>query len=176
MPKLVVDGDRIVTERTRSRPAASPAGSSACRRGRRSSGSPTRQRPGAGAATDTASTTPRSRSQRSTPPEARARRPRSTQARPRRRPRTEETCQRPKAGDPPATAVTQTPSALASRCSTARPYQPARSSCASGERTFTRATTSAGASDDTLFATADGKVKFGSRHGRRLVDVLPLED
>jgi len=26
--------------------------------------------------------------------------------------------------------------------------------------------------DDTLFATADGKVKFGSRHGRKLVDVL----
>ena len=29
--------------------------------------------------------------------------------------------------------------------------------------------------DDTLFATADGKVKFGSRKGRKLVDVLPLE-
>jgi large subunit ribosomal protein L27 len=27
--------------------------------------------------------------------------------------------------------------------------------------------------DDTLFATAEGKVKFGSRKGRRLVDVLP---
>jgi large subunit ribosomal protein L27 len=26
--------------------------------------------------------------------------------------------------------------------------------------------------DDTLFALADGKVKFGSRHGRKLVDVL----
>ena len=26
--------------------------------------------------------------------------------------------------------------------------------------------------DDTLFATADGKVKFGSRRGRKLVDVL----
>jgi len=26
--------------------------------------------------------------------------------------------------------------------------------------------------DDTLFATADGLVKFGSRKGRRLVDVL----
>jgi large subunit ribosomal protein L27 len=26
--------------------------------------------------------------------------------------------------------------------------------------------------DDTLFATADGKVKFGFRRGRRLVDVL----
>ncbi len=26
--------------------------------------------------------------------------------------------------------------------------------------------------DDTLFATADGVVKFGSRKGRRLVDVL----
>ena len=26
--------------------------------------------------------------------------------------------------------------------------------------------------DDTLFATADGKVKFGRRRGRRLVDVL----
>ena len=26
--------------------------------------------------------------------------------------------------------------------------------------------------DDTLFATADGTVKFGSRRGRRLVDVL----
>ena len=29
--------------------------------------------------------------------------------------------------------------------------------------------------DDTLFATADGRVKFGSRRGRRLVDVLPSE-
>jgi large subunit ribosomal protein L27 len=29
--------------------------------------------------------------------------------------------------------------------------------------------------DDTLFATADGKVKFGSRGGRRLVDILPGE-
>jgi large subunit ribosomal protein L27 len=27
--------------------------------------------------------------------------------------------------------------------------------------------------DDTLFATAEGKVKFGCRKGRRLVDVLP---
>ncbi len=26
--------------------------------------------------------------------------------------------------------------------------------------------------DDTLFATSDGKVKFGFRQGRRLVDVL----
>ena len=30
--------------------------------------------------------------------------------------------------------------------------------------------------DDTLFAKADGRVKFGSRHGRRLVDVVPVED
>lgn len=29
--------------------------------------------------------------------------------------------------------------------------------------------------DDTLFARAGGRVKFGSRHGRRLVDVLPDE-
>lgn len=29
--------------------------------------------------------------------------------------------------------------------------------------------------DDTLFATADGTVKFGSRHGRKLVDILPAE-
>jgi large subunit ribosomal protein L27 len=27
--------------------------------------------------------------------------------------------------------------------------------------------------DDTLFATAAGKVKFGQRKGRKLVDVLP---
>lgn len=27
--------------------------------------------------------------------------------------------------------------------------------------------------DDTLFATSDGVVKFGSRRGRKLVDVLP---
>jgi large subunit ribosomal protein L27 len=27
--------------------------------------------------------------------------------------------------------------------------------------------------DDTLFATTDGKVKFGERKGRKLVDVLP---
>ncbi len=29
--------------------------------------------------------------------------------------------------------------------------------------------------DDTLFALADGKVKFGERKGRRLVDVLPAD-
>src|SRR5438046_8356050 len=29
--------------------------------------------------------------------------------------------------------------------------------------------------DDTLFATATGKVKFGSRKGRKLVDVLPAD-
>jgi large subunit ribosomal protein L27 len=28
--------------------------------------------------------------------------------------------------------------------------------------------------DDTLFATADGSVKFGSRRGRKLVDILPV--
>jgi large subunit ribosomal protein L27 len=27
--------------------------------------------------------------------------------------------------------------------------------------------------DDTLFATADGTVKYGSRKGRKLVDVVP---
>lgn len=27
--------------------------------------------------------------------------------------------------------------------------------------------------DDTLFATADGSVKFGSRRGRKVVDVIP---
>ena len=30
--------------------------------------------------------------------------------------------------------------------------------------------------DDTLFATADGVVKFGQRKGRKLVDILPLSD
>jgi large subunit ribosomal protein L27 len=30
--------------------------------------------------------------------------------------------------------------------------------------------------DDTLFATANGSVKFGSRKGRRIVDVLPVTD
>ena len=30
--------------------------------------------------------------------------------------------------------------------------------------------------DDTLFATTLGSVKFGKRKGRRLVDVLPLEE
>lgn len=29
--------------------------------------------------------------------------------------------------------------------------------------------------DDTLFATITGKVKFGQRRGRKLVDVLPAE-
>ena len=29
--------------------------------------------------------------------------------------------------------------------------------------------------DDTLFAKADGKVKFGLRKGRKLVDILPSE-
>lgn len=29
--------------------------------------------------------------------------------------------------------------------------------------------------DDTLFAKTDGKVKFGSRNGRKLVDVLPAD-
>jgi large subunit ribosomal protein L27 len=27
--------------------------------------------------------------------------------------------------------------------------------------------------DDTLFATAHGRVKFGARRGRRLVDIIP---
>jgi large subunit ribosomal protein L27 len=29
--------------------------------------------------------------------------------------------------------------------------------------------------DDTLFATADGKVRFGTRRGRKLVNVLPSD-
>jgi large subunit ribosomal protein L27 len=29
--------------------------------------------------------------------------------------------------------------------------------------------------DDTLFAKSDGTVKFGSRNGRKLVDILPLD-
>lgn len=29
--------------------------------------------------------------------------------------------------------------------------------------------------DDTLFALKDGKVKFGSRRGRKLVDIIPTE-
>jgi large subunit ribosomal protein L27 len=29
--------------------------------------------------------------------------------------------------------------------------------------------------DDTLFATADGRVRFGQRKGRRLVDVVPQQ-
>jgi large subunit ribosomal protein L27 len=29
--------------------------------------------------------------------------------------------------------------------------------------------------DDTLFATADGSVKFGQRRGRKVVDILPVE-
>ena len=28
--------------------------------------------------------------------------------------------------------------------------------------------------DDTLFATASGAVKFGTRRGRKLVDILPI--
>ena len=30
--------------------------------------------------------------------------------------------------------------------------------------------------DDTLFATAPGAVKFGQRRGRKIVDVLPLDE
>jgi len=30
--------------------------------------------------------------------------------------------------------------------------------------------------DDTLFALADGKVKFGARRNRKIVNVLPLAD
>jgi large subunit ribosomal protein L27 len=29
--------------------------------------------------------------------------------------------------------------------------------------------------DDTLFATIDGSVKFGTRRGRKIVDVLPVD-
>ena len=29
--------------------------------------------------------------------------------------------------------------------------------------------------DDTLFAKADGHVKFGSRRGRKLVDIIPTD-
>ncbi|MFN8025905.1 MAG: 50S ribosomal protein L27 [Acidimicrobiia bacterium] len=31
-------------------------------------------------------------------------------------------------------------------------------------------------SDDTLFAKADGTVKFGYRKGRKLVDIIPLAE
>lgn len=31
------------------------------------------------------------------------------------------------------------------------------------------------AGDDSLFATSHGKVRFGERRGRRLVDVVPVE-
>jgi large subunit ribosomal protein L27 len=31
-------------------------------------------------------------------------------------------------------------------------------------------------SDDTLFATVDGKVKFGSRRNRKIVDILTAAD
>ena len=51
--------------------------------------------------------------------------------------------------------------------------RPARSSCASGAPASTPARTWARGGDDTLFATADGTVKFGARKGRKLVDVLP---
>jgi large subunit ribosomal protein L27 len=30
-------------------------------------------------------------------------------------------------------------------------------------------------SDDTLFALADGSVKFGTRRGRRVIDIVPAE-
>jgi large subunit ribosomal protein L27 len=30
-------------------------------------------------------------------------------------------------------------------------------------------------SDDTLFARASGRVKFGQRRGRKLVDILPVD-
>jgi len=30
--------------------------------------------------------------------------------------------------------------------------------------------------DDTLFATADGTVKFGTRRGRKLVDIIPAAE
>jgi large subunit ribosomal protein L27 len=30
--------------------------------------------------------------------------------------------------------------------------------------------------DDTLFATADGTVRFGERRGRKLVDIVPAAD
>jgi large subunit ribosomal protein L27 len=29
--------------------------------------------------------------------------------------------------------------------------------------------------DDTLFATADGTVRFGERRGRKLVDIVPSD-
>jgi len=29
--------------------------------------------------------------------------------------------------------------------------------------------------DDTLFATADGTVRFGERRGRKLVDIVPVD-
>ena len=30
--------------------------------------------------------------------------------------------------------------------------------------------------DDTLFATADGTVRFGERRGRKLIDIVPADD
>ena len=52
---------------------------------------------------------------------------------------------------------------------------PGRSSSASAARSSTPATTSAGAATTRCSPRADGMVKFGSRKGRKLVDVLPAD-
>ena len=83
-------------------------------------------------------------------------------------------CRRPRVAAPPATAVTPTPSASASRCSTARTITPARSSSASAAREFHPGHNVGRGGDDTLFARTDGRVKFGERRGRRVVDVQPV--
>ena len=82
-------------------------------------------------------------------------------------------CRRPRAAAPPATAATRRRSASASRSTTAR-------SCSSGAiivrqrgTRFHPGENVGRGSDDTLFATASGSVKFGQRRGRRVVDVIP---
>ena len=83
-------------------------------------------------------------------------------------------CRRRRVPRPRATVVTPTRSGSGvKRFSGQDVSSRARSSSASAARSSTPASTSGAGSDDTLFATADGVVKFGTRRGRKLVDIVP---
>ena len=72
----------------------------------------------------------------------------------------------------PATVATPTPSASASSASAARSSTPARSSSASAAPTSTPVTGVGRGSDDTLFALVEGSVQFGTRRGRKIVNIV----
>ena len=85
------------------------------------------------------------------------------------------TCPRPRAEGPPATAATPNAQRLGVKV-----YDGGRVLAGAilvrqrGTRIHPGTNVGRGG-DDTLFAKADGVVRYGSRHGRKLVEVVPAE-